>query len=65
MAPTPRPAIHRRAVLIHAAVYAAKHLLIAVAVDRLAVLAHVSVTARVLLTLVVIVGAWQVRKRRA
>lgn len=65
MAPTPRPAVQRLAALIHAAAFTARHLLIAVVLDRLAAVAHVPITVRVLLTLGVIVRHWRVRKRPA
>jgi hypothetical protein len=63
MAPTPRPAVQRLAGLIHAAKFAAQHLLLAIVVDRVAVVANVPVMARVLLTVAILAGQWWLHKR--
>jgi hypothetical protein len=63
MAPTPRPADHRLAGLLHAAEFAAQHLLFAVVVDRVAAVANVPVMARVLLTVGTLAGQWWLHKR--
>ena len=63
MAPTRRPVVHRITGLIHAAEFAAQHLVLVVVVDRVAAVANVPVMARVLLTVGTLIGQWWLHKR--
>jgi len=64
MAPTPQPAVHRSAGLARAAEFAAQHLLLAVVMDRIAAVAHVTVMARAALTVGSLACHWWWHKRK-
>ena len=63
MAPTPRPAVDRLAGLLRAAEFAAKHLLLAVVVDGVAMVAQVPVTARAFVAIGCVLGHWWLHER--
>ena len=65
MAPTRRPVVHRITGLIHAAAFAAQHLVLVVVVEIAAAIVHAPLGARIALSVAFIVGHWWLRKRRS
>ena len=63
MAPTPRPAVHRLAGFHRVAALATQHLLLAIVVDRLAVVENMHVMARALLAVGIFAGQWWQHRR--